>query len=290
MAITIVFIDNRVKDLEYLISQLAPNVEYNILDGSRDGIEQIASALWVQGRYDSIQIISHGAAGSIVIGSTVLNSANLTQYKAELSVIGNSLTATGELLLYGCDVAAGAEGLQFIDTLSRMTGADVAASTDSTGGSAAGGNWVLEASTGAYDQAVVLNAEGYNGLLALANSAPSVGLPGTLSFAPKVDYGTNLSPFFVDTADFNGDGKTDMVVADLSSNNVSVFLNNGTGAFGMKVDYITGAGPMFIVSGYVNGDGSKDLVIANYFANTVSVLLNNGSGSFAAPVNYTVGS
>src|SRR5262249_24309112 len=54
----------------------------------------------------------------------------------------------GDLLLYGCDVAAGAAGEQCIADLARLTAADVAASTDLTGATALGGNWALEAHTG----------------------------------------------------------------------------------------------------------------------------------------------
>jgi hypothetical protein len=71
MAITRVFIDSRVNDKELLISQFAPGTEYQVLDANRDGIDQIVTALSGQSGYDSIQIISHGASGSITIGSTV---------------------------------------------------------------------------------------------------------------------------------------------------------------------------------------------------------------------------
>jgi hypothetical protein len=80
MAITRIFIDSRVNDQDLLISQFAPDTEYSVLDASRDGIEQIVSALAGQGGYDSIQIISHGAIGSLTIGSTVLDSSTLGSY------------------------------------------------------------------------------------------------------------------------------------------------------------------------------------------------------------------
>jgi len=54
---------------------------------------------------DSIQIISHGSTGAINIGSTLLNNTTLTHYRTQLQAIGSSLKETGDLLLYGCDVA-----------------------------------------------------------------------------------------------------------------------------------------------------------------------------------------
>ncbi|MFZ4524039.1 MAG: FG-GAP-like repeat-containing protein, partial [Chlorobium sp.] len=154
MAITRVFIDSRVNDQDSLISQFAPGTEYSVLDASCDGIEQMVVALAGHGRYDSLQIISHGAPGSVTIGSTVLDSSTLGFYADQLAQIGSALTDTGDLLLYGCNVAAGDQGRQFIETLSQMTGADVAASDDATGGVALGGDWELEAMTGTIESAI----------------------------------------------------------------------------------------------------------------------------------------
>jgi hypothetical protein len=94
--------------------------------------------------YSSIQIISHGSAGAITIGSTVLTSNNLLQYQLQLDNIGHALTDSGDLLLYGCNVGSGDIGRQFVETLAQLTGADVAASDDLTGSGALGGDWILE--------------------------------------------------------------------------------------------------------------------------------------------------
>ncbi|MBV5304485.1 MAG: DUF4347 domain-containing protein, partial [Chlorobium sp.] len=173
MATTRVFIDSRVNDIALLVSQFVPGTEFQVLDVDRDGIEQIVSALFGQSGYDSIQIISHGAPGAITIGSTVLDSATLNRYFAELLVIGNALTENGDLLLYGCNVGAGIEGQEFIDNLSHMTEADVAASNDLTGSVSMGGNWVLEASTGFIEATVVVGdyaQTNYSGVLSTAVS------------------------------------------------------------------------------------------------------------------------
>ncbi len=52
-----------------------------------------------------------------------------------------ALDEAGDILIYGCDVASGADGQALIDTISHLTGADVAASIDKTGGVSAGGDW-----------------------------------------------------------------------------------------------------------------------------------------------------
>jgi hypothetical protein len=68
----------------------------------------------------------------------VLDQGNLCSYQQSLQAIGQSLTANGDLLLYGCNVAQGDSGLQFIDSLALITQADVAASVNATGPAALG--------------------------------------------------------------------------------------------------------------------------------------------------------
>jgi hypothetical protein len=79
-------------------------------------------------------------------------------------------------------------------------------------------------------------------------------------------------------------------VANGTSNNVSVLLNNGDGTFGAPVDYGVGSSPTSVAVGDFNGDGALDLAVTNGAANNVSVLLNDGHGGFQAAVNYAVGS
>ena len=142
---TILFVDTSVSDYESLLIGLSSNVEVHVLNSNQDGILQIASIL--QGRSDlrSIQILSHGSNGSIAIGETTLNNSNLSSYSVALQRIGSSLSATGDILLYGCNVAQDESGLGFITQLANLTGADVAASNNLTG---FGGDWDLEVSKG----------------------------------------------------------------------------------------------------------------------------------------------
>ena len=68
------------------------------------------------------------------------------------TTIGRALTDSGDILLYGCNVAAGDAGQSFIEALAQYTRADIAASTDLTGASSLRGDWVLEASTNPIEQ------------------------------------------------------------------------------------------------------------------------------------------
>ena len=158
MSTEFVFVDSRVQDDDRLLAGLGTNVRVVRLASGRDGIRQIAAALRGVQDLASIHILSHGAAGTLYLGDTVLDQGSLPAYQALLAQIGAALKPGGDLLLYGCDVAAGATGRGFIDALAHHTGADVAASTDATGATSSGANWILEAATGAIQAGSVVGA------------------------------------------------------------------------------------------------------------------------------------
>jgi Tol biopolymer transport system component len=146
----IIFIDTRVPDYKNLLANIQPDTEVVILDPAKDGIAQITESLLGK-QYDSLHIVSHGSAGSLQLGSNYLNSGNLSQYQSQLQQWKTALTEEADILLYGCDVAAGETGISFVQQLSQMTGADVAASNDLTGNAALSGDWDLEVKTGSIE-------------------------------------------------------------------------------------------------------------------------------------------
>jgi hypothetical protein len=88
--------------------------------------------------------------------------------------------------------------------------------------------------------------------------------------------------------DFNGDGKPDLAVANVFSNNVSILLGDGTGQFGAATNFPVGVYPFSIAVGDFNGDGNQDLAVGNFNSNNVSILLGDGAGHFSAPTNFPV--
>src|SRR5882724_7685519 len=75
------------------------------------------------------------------------------------------------------------------------------------------------------------------------------------AFAAQQTFGTGNGPNAVATADFNGDGRIDLVVPNDSSGTVSVMLGNGNGTFGAPQSFGVGAKPYPVAVGDMNGDG-----------------------------------
>ena len=89
--------------------------------------------------------------------------------------------------------------------------------------------------------------------------------------------------------DFNGDGIQDLVLANNSSNNVSVFLGDGSGQFRPPRNFNVGTDPYSVAVGDFNNDGKQDLAVANYTSSNVSILLGDGQGNFGAATNIAAG-
>jgi len=102
----------------------------------------------------------------------------------------------------------------------------------------------------------------------------------TAAFATKKTFTVGTNPVRVATADINGDGKLDLIVANYQARSISVLLNTtAPGAvspsFAAQQVLATGGFPEAIGAVDLNGDGRPDLAIANSADNTVSVFLNS---------------
>jgi hypothetical protein len=121
----------------------------------------------------------------------------------------------------------------------------------------------------------------------------------TPAFTTQIPYAAGGAPFIVAAADFNGDGRPDLVAVDTNSNSVSVLLNTANGGaalpnFGAQQTFAVENSPDELVVADFNGDGRPDLAVANSGGGTVTVLLNTtpaGSNtvSFAAPQTFAAG-
>nr|WP_144276999.1 VCBS domain-containing protein [Pseudomonas resinovorans] len=171
-------LDSRIDGREQLTAQLPGNVDVLVVDSDQDGLAAISAALAQLGQVDSIQILSHGAAGEFTLGKTTVSADNIKQFTQPLSQWSQSLSEGADIQLYGCKVGAGSDGRTLVNELARITGADVAASSDDTGGARAGGDWVLEVASGDIDKPLALAAAAANGYDRLLAAGPTTTLTG----------------------------------------------------------------------------------------------------------------
>ena len=177
----VVFIDSRVPDIQDLLAGLQPGEQAFVLDSSSDGVEQIADILAANNltNLTSISIVSHGETGELELGSAFITDTTLASHSNPLAEIGAALAPGGNIQLYGCDVAQGPAGQQFINDFSTYAGGVVVEAATHSVGSA--GGWTLDA----------LSASG----VPTVDGAAPTGLPGSPPAAGAPAHGAASAPF-----------------------------------------------------------------------------------------------
>ena len=130
---------------------------------------------------------------------------------------------------------------------------------------------------GKLDLAVTNTADGTVSVLA-------GGGDGTFQAAKTFSTGLGGgNPVWLASADFNGDGKPDLVVEGASS--VSLLLGNGDGTF--QAPKVNPAGSLArggLAVGDFFGNGRQDVAVAAFGSNAIEILPNNGDGTFGAAI------
>ncbi len=119
-----------------------------------------------------------------------------------------------------------------------------------------------------------------NGNAVLGTAALVPGMAGVDWLNPQ-NPAPGGEPFDIAVADFNGDGRPDLAVANTRS--VMILLGNGDGTFTATATSPATAATCCaaIAVGDFNGDGIPDLAVGNS-DNTLTILLGNGDGTFTA--------
>ena len=90
-------------------------------------------------------------------------------------------------------------------------------------------------------------------------------------------------PYSVEYADFDGDGKTDIVICGTGVNGAIVYHNisggviNGS-SFAAPDSFATGSKPVSVKVADIDGDGKLDIITANTGNNSISILRNKSTG------------
>jgi Ca2+-binding RTX toxin-like protein len=134
-----------------------------------------------------------------------------------------------------------------------------------------------------FDDIVSANGDSYYSYYSYGGTVSVLLADGTGGFAPADTFIVGTDPEDVAIADFNGDGKLDIVTANESyfGGGISILLGDGTGNFDSAVNFFTGNTPNHVDVGDFDGDGLVDVVTTGYggyyyyYGESLSVLLNS---------------
>ncbi|MBD2254549.1 DUF4347 domain-containing protein [Nostoc parmelioides] len=303
---TVVFIDAGVADYEFLAAGVLPGVTVVILNREQNGITQITEFLKNQNYFTNVHIVSHGSPGCLYLGNSRLGLDNLESYASQLEHwFYHSLAnreEKGNLLLYGCNVAAGDAGEEFIAKLQQLMGTEIAASKTLTGSAVLGGNWHLEVHSNTKLSPVFYleTLHNYSGIFAYINEVEANDSIATAQFLSPSSFtldsdsniqllnGTNISTTYPHasingtgngTADFysftasagqqfvfdidNNDFDSRLILFDASGTELA---NNDDDT---EVGNIGGTNPSFITYTFLTS-GTYYIRVAHYTSNVVA--------------------
>lgn len=225
----LVFVDLSVEGYENLLAGITPEAEVFLLDPNRDGVEQISEVLEERTEISAIHIVSHGEAGTVQLGATNLSLDTLGNYESSLQQWKNALTSEADLLFYGCNVAEGTVGVEFVNQMGNLTGADVAASDDLTGNANFGGDWDLEFVQGSIESLLLFqnsSVTNFEGVLDLkiTNQWSNIGSQ-VINGSGTIDFSSETSkPEFEVVNSITGEIKATREIKQGSSNSQKQYI------------------------------------------------------------------
>ncbi len=184
----LIIVDSAVEDKSVIFKQAQPGVDIVEIPQGKDGMVELMKILSNYTNLDAVHFVSHAEKGAIYIGGQRIDQKVLEQDVAGFVAINSAIREGGDLMIYGCDVAQGQEGNDFLEIIQNNTHVDVAASNDQTGNEAYGGNWDLEIRKGDIEATP------------LPESIAMKDFTGTLQFSGTIDFSQTK-----DAGDYYGD-------------------------------------------------------------------------------------
>jgi parallel beta-helix repeat protein len=305
----VVFIDPSVPEIEKIVAQLPQGAEVVRLSSNMDGVGQISAHLAKKRDLSAIHIISHGNGGHFVLNGKRIDSDFLRDHQKNITSWGGALSENGDILLYACNLAATDEGRLFVDRFSGLTDADVAASTDVTGGIAFNGNWNLEYSMGQIDSIAVtvdpnINIKlpctwtgaqdsTWNDTRNWSGPCSNNGLPDTgdeveidtatsptLGSNPNMNVSTTFSKFTINSS------KTLNIVTNGAINTTAIVTINGTVNAGDDVPISISAGGQILLNGAITSGADSAVTLNSGVNDGIALTGASTITSTSGPVTF----
>ncbi len=250
----VVFISSTVARIERIVDDLPRHADVVYLPEGDDAILRITRYLTRRRDIATLRLITHGAPGCLVLNGEMIDQAWLVHRREWIESWKNALTEDADILLYACCTAANAEGRRLVRTLSEFTGADVAASTNRTGG--VENEWALEYTTG-HIETPFLEVKAYPYYLAdqLVTNNNDSGVGSLRQAIADVGEGEEIT--------FNNDYTITLTTGELTIN------RNLT---------INGAGHTILING---NNGSRVFCITSGTVTIENMILQNGNVALA---------
>ena len=140
-----------------------------------------------------------------------------------------------------------------------------------------------------------LNRDGFKDL-AYVNSG--VGINGNITVVLNNRNGTFSAPAWyyagdlpddLAAADFNGDGITDVAIANSYLSEIILLFSDGYGAFNGYSEMTGADTPTSVVAPDLNGDSRPDLAVASWSTSRLSIFTNQGNYNFSYPAGFNTG-
>ena len=252
----LVIVDAGVENAQALINGVPDESIVAKLAEGQEPITAIARLLHSHPEVAVVHLLSHGDVAELhLAGQTI----DVDALKAHADVLRGWFRArdySPEIVLYGCDVAAGGSGHELIRVLAELTGAVVSASTDPTGNPADGGDWVFERSTGLASRTPIFGEQA---------RAEFSGLLGAFTVTNNNDDGAGSLRQAV--LDANAAAGADEILFDAALNGQTITLTSGEIFIDDELT-ITGPGSDQLT---VSGDDSSRIFSMNSSASAVTI-------------------
>lgn len=271
-----VFIDALVENYQdFLYNGKAGTVSF-VVTPEENGIsfisEQLAQISEQEQKVDEVHILSEGNEGNFWLGNAYVSGETIDQYRDNFQSWRSALSQEADILLYSCFTALGEAGESLMQAIATETGADVAASTNLTGSSVLGGDWILEKQFGnieanlAFEQSTlkeyqntlaVFTASNVSELNSVISTANANGSIDTINLTPNTIFSLSMSlPDIGEFLTINGFGSTIERDASQGDFRIVTVRDNST----LNLNNLTIRNGYANLAGILSNDGGAILV------------------------------